>query len=190
MMSRGSRFAIWCLALLLSITLCLKGRVFTEKGEGAALSRSPSGPGTVTVRLAGELPRPGVYRFPDGTTAVTAIKMTVPSVYISATSASVCRLPLASGDMVTLALSGGKAPLLSLGKMATRERMLLGIPLNPDVMEAADWDCLPGIGPALSARIVEDRHENGAFGSVEGLGRVPGIGPGRLSAIRRYFPTR
>ncbi len=42
---------------------------------------------------------------------------------------------------------------------------------------------LPGIGATLSARIVEDRAENGPYQSLEALDRVPGIGPGKISGL-------
>lgn len=50
-------------------------------------------------------------------------------------------------------------------------------PIDVDHASAAELDRLPGIGPALAQRIVEDREANGAFGSVEALQRVRGIGP-------------
>lgn len=50
-------------------------------------------------------------------------------------------------------------------------------PIDVDRASAAELDRLPGIGPALAQRIVEDREANGAFGSVEALQRVRGIGP-------------
>lgn len=50
-------------------------------------------------------------------------------------------------------------------------------PVDVDVADAAALEALPYIGPALAARIVEDRAAHGPFGSVEGLQRVRGIGP-------------
>lgn len=48
---------------------------------------------------------------------------------------------------------------------------------------------LPGIGPALAARIVEDRRRNGHFLKPEELLRVRGIGPATLERIRgRVLP--
>jgi competence protein ComEA len=44
------------------------------------------------------------------------------------------------------------------------------------VADAAALEALPGIGPALARRIVEDRALNGPFGSAEGLQRVRGVG--------------
>jgi competence ComEA-like helix-hairpin-helix protein len=46
---------------------------------------------------------------------------------------------------------------------------------------------LPGIGPALAARIVAERGAGGRFGGPDGLLRVPGIGPKTLAKIRPYL---
>ncbi|MGH7447980.1 MAG: ComEA family DNA-binding protein, partial [Longimicrobiales bacterium] len=47
--------------------------------------------------------------------------------------------------------------------------------LDPNTATAAELDRLPGIGPVLAARIVEER-TRGPFTTVEDLTRVPGIG--------------
>lgn len=46
---------------------------------------------------------------------------------------------------------------------------------------------LPGIGPALAARIVADRESTGAFGDPAGLARVRGIGPATLSRLASHL---
>jgi competence protein ComEA len=182
---RSSRLAIWCIALLLSLSLYLKGRAPTEKGEGAAFFHG--GGGSVTVRLAGDFPHPGLYRFPAGVSAQAAIKMTLPAAPVAEDSALHSGGRLVSGDIVTLRSRDREPPVFSMGRMEAKERMLLKIPLDPDLLDQQEWASIPGIGPVLSARIAADRHINGAFGSLDGLLRVPGIGPGKLSAIRRYF---
>lgn len=42
---------------------------------------------------------------------------------------------------------------------------------------------LPGIGPRLAERIVQDREVNGPFGSLDELQRVRGIGPRTVERI-------
>ena len=60
-----------------------------------------------------------------------------------------------------------------------------GAPANPppvpaiidmDLAKADQIETLRGIGPALAARIVADRDSFGAFGSLDGLKRVRGVG--------------
>ena len=48
----------------------------------------------------------------------------------------------------------------------------------------AELQTLPGIGPALSAAIIEYRNNHGSFASIEELTNVPGIGAGILANIR------
>lgn len=55
---------------------------------------------------------------------------------------------------------------------------------------SADFQRLPGIGPALAQRIVETRERQGRFASPEDLRRVPGIGPKKLEAIRELVTVR
>jgi len=49
--------------------------------------------------------------------------------------------------------------------------------LDLDVATTIQIQALPGIGPALAARIVANRDSNGPFGSLASLRRVRGIGP-------------
>jgi competence protein ComEA len=50
--------------------------------------------------------------------------------------------------------------------------------------DAVALETLPGVGPVLAERILAHRDESGPFETVEDLLDVPGIGEGRLEAIR------
>ena len=50
--------------------------------------------------------------------------------------------------------------------------------------DQAQLQLLPGIGPALAGRIVDDRDEHGRFDTIEALDRVPGIGPKTIDKVR------
>lgn|SRR5690606_33556132 len=56
--------------------------------------------------------------------------------------------------------------------------------INLNTATAAELDLLPGIGPALAQRIVEDREKRGPFKSIDNLDRVRGIGPETIRRIR------
>jgi competence protein ComEA len=48
---------------------------------------------------------------------------------------------------------------------------------------AAELETLPGIGPALAGRIVDDRARNGPYTSLDELTRVSGIGPALVARL-------
>lgn len=58
--------------------------------------------------------------------------------------------------------------------------------IDLDRAPAEELARLPRIGPGLAARIVADREQHGPFGSLEGLDRVPGVGPTLLAALRPH----
>jgi len=113
--------------------------------------------------------------------------------------------------LVVLALVGAFIRLLGLGGDAPGEIGYLGgpgqrprrdsvaavagrlaQPLRPgetidlDRADAATLSRLPRIGPALASRIVADRAARGPFGTVEEVGRVPGVGPSVVEAIQPF----
>jgi competence ComEA-like helix-hairpin-helix protein len=51
---------------------------------------------------------------------------------------------------------------------------------------AAELALLPGIGPRLAERIVNDRQDHGPFRTVDDLQRVHGIGPIKAERIKPY----
>ncbi|MCB1059727.1 MAG: helix-hairpin-helix domain-containing protein [Calditrichaeota bacterium] len=60
----------------------------------------------------------------------------------------------------------------------------LSRPININTATAEMLDRLPGIGPVLASRIIDEREEHGPFATVDELERVPGIGPKKLAAMR------
>jgi competence protein ComEA len=71
---------------------------------------------------------------------------------------------------------------------ARRSRPLAaGELLDPNTASAEELDRLPGIGPALAARIVAERERGGPFRSAADLQRVPGIGPATRARIAPFL---
>lgn len=58
--------------------------------------------------------------------------------------------------------------------------------VDVDRATAAELERLPRIGPALAARIVQDRIERGDYGSMQALLRVRGVGPAMAAALAPY----
>lgn len=59
-------------------------------------------------------------------------------------------------------------------------------PIDANHATPAQLDLLPGIGPALAARIVEARSKT-PFQSLADLDRVKGIGPSKLEKLGPYL---
>ncbi|KAF0220224.1 MAG: hypothetical protein FD174_1463 [Geobacteraceae bacterium] len=184
-MERGRRLVLFLVTVSFMLSFIWKGHGESRNGKPVAfLPYSTAG---VTVRLKGAVPVPGVYRFCDGATVVTVMNMTAPQVAAKLTDNKILNVRLYNGDVLEVISKGRQHVEITINKMKAKEQMILGIPLHPDAMDLADWDGLPGIGPGLAKSILDDRHKNGDFGSVDALRRVTGIGEWKLKGIVRYF---
>jgi len=76
---------------------------------------------------------------------------------------------------VALAVALAAAPLLAAEGQ-----------VNVNTASAQELERLPGVGPALAARILEHREKNGAFKRVEDLMLVKGIGEKSFERLKPY----
>jgi competence protein ComEA len=65
--------------------------------------------------------------------------------------------------------------------LADDERLVLGLPLDPNRAGPRALAFVPGLSRRLADEIVADREANGPYASVAALERVRGIGPKRLA---------
>jgi competence protein ComEA len=153
-------------------------------GFAAQFVTKPRG---IYVSLGPGFPQPGVHQFSDDATPLTVIRMTHLPATPEWAGSQGARRRLHTGETLDLVRDGEKVSGVKRGWMPARQRMTLGIPLSPDRMGVRDWEALPGIGPGIARRIETDRQQNGDFGSLAALNRVPGIGPKHLEAWKRFF---
>lgn len=59
--------------------------------------------------------------------------------------------------------------------------------LNINTATAEELQTLPGIGPAMSEKIIQHRKEHGNFASVDALTDVKGIGTKTLEKLKPYI---
>ena len=171
------------LVLLLMIWLWRLAAFFPIKTP----PRETASPPVIYVLLGEGFPEPGVHQFSDGITPGIVIEMTLPGVAVIPALSSFLALPLISGEALEVLQKDSKIIEIKRYWMPSRMRMTLLVPLHPDRMEGADWEALPGIGPELARRIETNRQRFGVFGSLEGLRRVKGVGPGLVERLRPYF---
>jgi len=91
----------------------------------------------------------------------------------------------APGQVSLFPQPAGSAPLAHRDSgLALARPLAPGERVDLDQAPPLEIARLPRIGLRLAKVIVSDRNAHGAFGSLEAVDRVPGIGPGLLAAIR------
>jgi competence ComEA-like helix-hairpin-helix protein len=105
-------------------------------------------------------------------------------------------LLLGSGIILYKRTHPGFAPQLRLEKSGIDSPGQAGYLSEPGLGEnkidlnqatAAELQLLPGLGPALSRRVVEFREAKGEFKLIEEIMQVPGIGPKTFERIKEYL---
>jgi competence ComEA-like helix-hairpin-helix protein len=71
--------------------------------------------------------------------------------------------------------------------IALARPLAAGERIDIDRAPARELERLPGVGPSLARRIVADRESRGAFGGIEGLDRVAGVGPATLGRLAPHL---
>jgi competence protein ComEA len=174
--------------VLAAIALALAAWRVGSGGGGGQPDRPPEAPVAASVErppargavvhVAGAVRRPGVYTVPEGARVQAAVRR--------------AGGPTADADLTLLNLA---APLQDGQQVVVPARIAPGAavagpavpssgPVSLSSATAEQLEALDGIGPALAARIVEWRTAHGGFASVDQLGEVAGIGPGRLASLR------
>ncbi len=101
------------------------------------------------------------------------------------------RGPAAAGAAPAVApdLRGGdlvRQAALSRQAEAAQRPLAPGERVDVDQAAAAQLERLPRVGKRLALRIVQDRTVNGPFGSLAGLGRVPGVSAALLRGLTPF----
>ena len=186
MTERHRRGALWLVLLALTLSLFIPKGHETPPG-GGSVAFLHGGSRVTTLRLAGDVPHPGVYEAGERDTVRELLRQAAPEVAARVTGDRLASSPLADGDLVTVSEGPGGAITLARGTIPARERLVLGIPLDPARMTGADWEAVPGIGPALTARIMAHARQRGGIRTLDDLRGVDGIGERTLDRLRPLF---
>lgn len=161
--------------------------------SGSAAVSSPA-PGTaptpselVVVDVVGQVHTPGLVTLPAGSRVFDAVAAAGGATEGAELGAINLARPVVDGEQVRVPAPGEVVapPAQPAGAPAVPGGAPAGGGLvNLNTADEATLDTLPGIGPALAARIVAWRTDNGPFASVDELDEVSGIGPAMLAKVR------
>jgi competence protein ComEA len=183
--SRIGRLFLILVGILLTLKLqsANHGHGTLQKGAMAFLN----GASQPLVILKGDVLHPGVYIVSDDFSLLSVIKLAEPSVPSQRLISPDHSLKSVIGKKIRVYVGRGNCIEITEENATTCERMLLGQPLQPDLLTEEDWLLLPGIGPVMARRIIADRQINGDYGQFDRLNRVEGIGATTLAKLAPYF---
>jgi competence protein ComEA len=176
--SRQLLLALAAVVAFVSLVLVVVNRPEPPAGE-FSISEQPSDSVAIEqylyVHIVGEVVTPGMYQLPLGARLVDAV-FAAGGLTESADNSSVnLARELSDGEQVIVssvndqseALGSNTGGLISINRAGSKQ-----------------LEELPGIGPALSSRIIAWREANGGFKSIEDLLKVSGIGENLLSGLK------
>ena len=172
---------------------------------GAIPSTTLVGVREVVVHVAGAVNTPGVYRLKPTARVIDAVNA-AGGVTASADTAAVnLALPLLDAEQVYIPIRSSKKPHTTVAvqrKLPTTpsspsstvaaaivgatESSVKSALVNINTATALELEALPSVGPSTAKAIVSFRTKNGPFGKAEDLLKVPGIGDGKLAAMKPF----
>ncbi|MEY5152031.1 MAG: ComEA family DNA-binding protein [Actinobacteria bacterium] len=172
---------------------------------GAIPSTTLVGVREVVVHVAGAVNTPGVYRLKPTARVIDAVNA-AGGVTASADTAAVnLALPLLDAEQVYIPIRSSqrphttvavqrKIPATPSSPSSTNAAAIVGATestaksalININTATALELEALPSVGPSTAKAIVAFRTKNGPFGKAEDLLKVPGIGDGKLSAMKPF----
>lgn len=142
----------------------------------------PAPPRMLTIHVSGAVAAPGLVAVAEGSRVAEAIRAAggtrpgagLGSINLAETVRDGMRLTVPWAGEEPMGAGGAGAGVSGDGKVDINRA------------DRSGMTRLPGVGEVIAGRIVSYREANGPFRTVEDLLDVPGIGEGKLAAIRDY----
>jgi competence protein ComEA len=157
-------------------------------GDSASPSPLPSPSAVVLVHVLGAVAHPGLLSLPAGDRVQAAID----AAGGVTDGADLARVNLArelvDGEQLYVPVVGedppvADPPVVDAGGVGAGGAGGPSSLVDLNTADSATLETLPGIGPALAARIIAWRESNGGFSSVDDLREVSGIGDVRFAEL-------
>lgn len=169
----GAAIAAVLAALIASVAVGWARGAESGTAEIVSPVDAEQAPAQIYVHVSGAVRSPGLYRLAAASRVMDAVAAAGGLTPEADDAAVNLARPLSDGEQLHLPAQGeSAAESIADGRV------------NINTADAVALQVLPGIGPALAARIVSWRDENGRFASADDLLAVSGIGDRVLAGLR------
>ena len=150
--------------------------------EGTAPETAAASTGGIFVHILGAVAAPGLYELREGDRGVDAVAAAGGFAEGADQSALNLARFVTDGEQIVVPLVG-EAPVAAPGQPSGGGAVVAG-KVNINTADVTALETLPRVGPAMAARIVAWRDENGRFSAIEDLMSVTGIGEKTFDAMK------
>lgn len=153
----------------------------TQSGEIQGGETQGSAGAEIYAHVLGAVNSPGLYSFREGDRAIDAVAAA--GGYTEEADRRALNLArfLSDGEQIIVPTQSESASGAVLNVAGAQVN---GAKININTADASTLESLPRVGPALAARIMAWREENGRFASVEDLMSVSGIGDKTFAGLK------
>jgi competence protein ComEA len=148
---------------------------------------APDDAKTIRVHIKGAVNKPSLLTLPIDARLNSAIQRAGGITKSADTTSLNLAAPLRDGQEVVVPFQGAaQSSVLPLQPPhASSKTPSDGRLINVNTASTQELEALPGVGPAIAARILEER-EKQPFTNLQDLDRVKGIGPKKLQKMAAY----
>lgn len=152
----------------------------------------------IYVDIGGEVCYPGVYEVAQGTRLFQVIEMAGGLKESAATDAINQAEQVSDGQKILIGSTEESSPYYigtdtgnqNSGNSETGGSVSMtedGVRVNINKATSEELQLIPGIGPSTAQKIIDYRTENGAFGKIEDLKNISGIGEKTFENMKDYI---
>ncbi|HWR29592.1 MAG TPA: ComEA family DNA-binding protein [Negativicutes bacterium] len=159
--------------------------------QTATVEAAHKAQGEVVVYVSGLVEHPGLVKVPAGARALDAVNAAgglLPGADVSKVNlAQALRDGMqihVSGQAVMAKESSGQYSGSTGAQTQSQNSNSAAEKININTADATQLDKLPGVGPAMAAKIVEWRKANGPFQAGEDLKKVKGLGEAKYQKLK------
>ena len=149
-------------------------------------SAIPIPPVTIVVDVAGKVLHPGIYKLPQGSRAIDAIKAAGRALKgVSLTDINLAEV-LTDGQQLIIGAPAIKSTGSKSRKAGVSKAKITSGTININSATVAQFQQLPGIGAVMAARILAYRTAHGPFATINDLTKVSGMGKSKFANLKNF----